>query len=208
MAEQKSSLIDFSDLMNKTFLNIFKASYHAECVSEPVCSEKIFCYPGAIPNAHTKGVGVEFFPDNAEPWFATFANGDISPNAITFAGTHPNKSHAVIISKGIGYIVDSSNPEDWEELTIQPIMGVAVDEQANILVLWDFIRMICLDEKGVRWKTPSISWDGIKDVTIIGDCIQATIWDAPASKNAITNIAIKDGKLLGGASSPELLGIS
>jgi hypothetical protein len=193
--------------MSKNFLNMFGAAFHAERVSEPGCSEKKICYPGAIIDALVEGIGIEFFPDNGESWFATFASGDMSPNAASFAGTHPNKSHAVIVSKGEGYVVNVSNPADWEELSIRPIMGVAVGKSAEVIVLWDFIRMLCLDETGVRWKTPSISWDGIKDVSVLDDCVQATIWDAPTSKNVIAKIAIADGSLLGGASSPELLGI-
>ncbi len=193
--------------MNSEFQNTFNALFRAWRASDPDCSKAIICYPGAIADARVEGVSVEFFPDSGDPWFGTFQNGDLSPNSVSYSGAHPNRTHAVVVSKGEGYIVNVFNPPEWEEIPIRPIMGVLVDELAGVMIAWDFVRMICLDRTGVRWKTPSISWDGIKDVSLAEGCVQATIWDAAASKEIVAKVAIADGKILGGAASPELIGI-
>jgi hypothetical protein len=196
-----------TDPMIEGFHNVFNAGFHAERLPEPICSNITFCYPGAIPDARVDGVGIEFFPGNGDPWFATFARGNISPNSANFAGAHPNGTHAIVVSKGEGYIVNVSDPIDWKEIPILPIMGVLADELAGVVILWDFVRMICLDKTGIRWKTPRISWDGIKGVSLDEGRVQATIWDAPTSKYVTAYVAIANGELLGGASSPELMGL-
>jgi hypothetical protein len=85
-------------------------------------------------------------------------------------------------------------------------MGVLSLPHREVVIAWDFVRMVCLDDKGVRWRTPSISWDGIKDVAQDEDHVVAKIWDSPASKFKAVRIAIADGALNGG-SSPELYGV-
>ena len=192
--------------MNIAFKDDFGANYRADVVSSPACPGLRFCYPGAIEGGRVDGIGIEFFPDEGEAWFASFSNGDISPNAISFAGSTPSRNKALVISKGEGYVVDATNPREWFELPVRPVMGVLCLPHHRVIIVWDFVRMVCVDTKGIRWRTPSVSWDGIKNVTQDGEHVVAKVWDAPTSSFTTARIAIADGALDGG-SSPELIGV-
>ncbi|MPM97473.1 hypothetical protein SDC9_144646 [bioreactor metagenome] len=190
--------------MSILFKNEFVANYHANVVGGLSSLEHRFCYPGATKGGRVNGIGIEFYSDGGEAWFGSFAEGDISPNAVSFAGTTPALSKALVIAKGEGYLVDVGNPEDWFELTVRPVMGVLCLPHFDSILAWDFVRMICVDSKGIRWRTPSISWDGIKDVVLDNNDIVAKVWDAPTSTFQTARIAIADGTVNGG-SSPELV---
>jgi hypothetical protein len=191
--------------MSIAFKNDFGANYRAQVVSWPTRPSRCFSYPGAIEGGRVDGVGIEFTPDGGEVWFASFSSGDISPNAISFAGSTPSRTKALVISKGEGYVVDAINPQEWFELPLRPVMGVLCLPHDQVIVVWDFVRMVCVDN-GIRWRTPSVSWDGIKEVAHDGQQIVAKIWDAPTSSFGTVRIAIADGALNGG-SSPELIDI-
>lgn len=69
-------------------------------------------------------------------------------------------------------------------------------------VVWDFVRMVCIDCHGVRWKTHSISWDGIKDVFIRNGEVHANIWDAPNSCFNAARVNLDNGSVIGGSCPP------
>lgn len=110
----------------------------------------------------------------------------------------------MIVSLGDGYLVDPENPDLWQTLPLQPVKGVLVDVPLGVIVLWDFIRFVCIDREGVRWRTPSLSWDGFRDVEIVEGVVVASAWDASLNARRKLQIAIGDGTAIGGA-SPELV---
>jgi hypothetical protein len=188
--------------MNKQFEDSFGSTYHASVVSEPECAKLSLCYPGAVKGGWVEGVGVEFVPQEKEPWYGTFSRGQLSRNAINFAGSCPDRSRALVIARGEGYLVDVDQPDDWEEIPLRPLMGVEHSTEKGIIILWDFVRMMCIDRHGVRWKTLSISWDGIKDVVVCGKVVRASVWDAPNSCFCIATIELETGLVTGGKCPP------
>ncbi len=102
-------------------------------------------------------------------------------------------------------MVNVENPTEWTELPLIPIVGVVSDTEQQVMIVWDFVRMLCIDQTGIRWKTPSISWDGISDVTINGSFVHATVWDSPGGQYSTAEVDIKTGCVTGGKSSPDQL---
>jgi hypothetical protein len=188
--------------MSKPFEDHFVASYHASVVTEPECAQMSLCYPGAVKGGWVDGLGVEFFPKEGEPWFGSFARGNLSKNAASFAGSCPDKTRAIVISKGEGYLVNVGQPSEWEAIPLRPLMGVKSDSERQIIIVWDFVHMLCIDQSGIRWKTGSISWDGIRDVTVHGDEIRASVWDAPNSCFSTATIHLVTGIVSGGKCPP------
>lgn len=188
--------------MNNLFKDNFGARFHADLVSAPESAKTQVCFPGAIQGGWVEGLGVEFFPEDGPPWYGSFARGDLSRNAVNFAGSCPDKTSALIVAKGEGYIVSSSDPKQWSELPLRPVMGVIADAGEELIVVWDFVRMVCIDCHGVRWKTHSISWDGIKDVFIRNGEVHANIWDAPNSCFNAARVNLDNGSVIGGSCPP------
>lgn len=179
----------------------FPAKYTARVVLAPRVAEWR-CYPGAVRGGRVAGIGVEFSLRNGNVWFASFAEGSISPTGLDFAGSAPGGG-ALVVSTGEGYLVDPENPEKWQAIPLQPIKGLLVEAQLGVVVLWDFTRFVCIDGEGIRWRSPSLSWDGFRDVAIVGEKVLASAWDAPTDTRIPVQIAVADGTADGG-SSPEL----
>lgn len=191
--------------MSKLFEDTFGASYHASVVTEPDYALLILCYPGAVEGL-VEGLGVKFFPREGVPWYGTFASGSLSRNAVSFAGSCPDKVRAIVISKGEGYVVNVDQPDDWSSIPLLPVMGVVSDAEQQVIIAWDYIRMLCIDQNGIRWKTRRISWDGIKDVTVHSNEIRASVWDPPKGCFRAATIDLATGTVTSGLNPPPLDG--
>lgn len=174
--------------------------YSVELRSAPLSASAEWCFPGAIKGAFVKGLSIEFILENHEAWFGSFEAGSISPNAANGFFRHPDPWKACVVSSGQGYVLDVRNPSDWSEIDLRPIMGVVEHAEAGVLILWDFTRFAAMGADGLRWKTPSISWDGIKDVRVSGDLIVSSVWDAATSKFCQVEVNANTGEFVGGAS--------
>lgn len=187
----------------KDFDDGMVAHYEADVTDAPVAAAKLYSYPGAVENGQVRGLGVEFYGDGVEPWFATFAAGRISPNAANVAMHHPDPWKACIVSKGEGYIVNVLHPSDWATVPLRPIMGALPIPDKDVLVFWSFTRFLAIGVDRVLWETPHLSWDGIRNVRFQENHLTAEVWDAPSSAWIQAAIQIGNGSSSGG-SSPDL----
>jgi hypothetical protein len=191
------------------FQETFEHAYQVEIVDNFETSlEKNFSYPECVNGGFVRGIGVDIFPnsDNCEPWFGSFSEGTISPNAIDYCSSHPDPKKLMIISKGAGYIVNVEKPSEYEEISLTPIMGVLALNEYGIIILHSFSRFIAIGINGVIWETPNVSWDGIKNCKIENKRIKAEVWNSPENIFSPVEVLIETGEVKGG-SSPELLGI-
>lgn len=190
--------------MLPSFRNVFGSSFEAAVKEEPSFGIVEYCYPGAIRNGWVKGIGLEIFPIGGEPWFATFADGKLSPNGATGVIDLPDHKRILVVSKGTAYLVDAINPNQWDQLEISPVMGFEPVVELGLVLLWDFTRFVALGDHGILWKTPSVSWDGISAVKVQNGQAQAVVWNAATQLNETVVVDLKTGKINGGA-SPDLI---
>jgi len=112
---------------------------------------------------HREGLVVRFYPRHSEPWTGNFIDGTTICTAVL---EHPNKSDIIVIAQGEGSIVDP------ETRTIHDRIGdveqVIELPSLRCVVLRDFtgFRALSVDNKG--WRSPRISWDGFRKVTVRG----------------------------------------
>ena len=154
-----------------------------------------------MENAWVDGIGLEFFPEGGDPWYGTFASYKLSPNAVNGIWSLPHPDFALIISAGTGYVINVHHPAQCTEVSILPIMGVISSRESAVVLVWDYVRFICLDTDGLRWTSPRVSWDGIKEVSVRDGLVHALVWHAPENKHVQTRIDIQSGRVLEGAVS-------
>jgi hypothetical protein len=165
-------------------------------------SLRSFTYPGALEDRWVKGTSVRVEPQGAGPWMGHFLAGRESPNAVTLACDHPDEQHLVVVSDGAGYIVSAASPKDWREIPLRPIMGYCVARDRGVLVLFDYVRLIGIARDGATWHTPSLSWDGLRNVQCSGGKVTGQGWDAANSKFVGFEVDVISGKSSGGTSPP------
>jgi hypothetical protein len=157
-------------------------------------------------NCQVKGSIFEIAPysDGCDLWVGTFASGDLSPNALTGVYSHPSPKHLLVVAKGEAYIVNVDNPLEHDHLKLIPVMGVVQVPGEEVTVLYDFTRLEAYGVSGRRWQTPSLSWDGLRNVTNDGKFVVGEGWDSPNNLWVPFRVDARDGSFFGGA-SPELL---
>lgn len=181
--------------MNKS--HTFKTAFEFKVIDSPEETKlDFYCFPGALKGGWVVGAAVEFTQFG---WCGSFANGGISPKGITGVYSFPDENKLLIIAKGKGYLVNPSEPEATLELKELPIIGVFSSSKYSLIIIHDFVRFTAYGLNGVEWKTPPMSYDGIKIQTITDDVISGSAWSAPENKWLDFKLQMQTGAYEGGA---------
>ena len=164
----------------------------------------IWHYSGATKLGGKDGLLVKFANTLVGDWVGVFAFGYRSSTAISVVYSCPNRSRLCVVARGQGVIVCSDNPLSHEVIDLLPIMGVFPIPSPSLLVVHDFTRFVAYGTSGFLWETPSLSWDGIKSISVGNGVIRGMGWDVPTGKDIDFQISLRDGTFKGG-SSPDLI---
>ena len=93
----------------------FQCKYSIEALEELGAEERYY-YPGATTKGGKDGLIVEVISLEGKRWIGVFAFGEISPKGISGIYSMPDPDKFCVVSRGAGYIVSSSDPEDWQEV--------------------------------------------------------------------------------------------
>jgi hypothetical protein len=133
-----------------------------------------------------------------EWWVGSFAFGLDSPAAITAAYACPQETMLCVVSRGRGYVVDTSAPTEWLEVPVFPVLAVHPVAAAGLLLLCDDIGIVAYGEHGRTWQNDAVSWDGLKITRITPDEIHGTAWDAPKNQDVPFVLTLLTGKTVRG----------
>jgi len=174
--------------------------------SVPSSGAAIYCYPGGHTNCQVEGPVFEVVPhrNGHEMWVGSFAWGNLSPNAASGVFSCPSPSELLVVARGEAYIVNVDDPSEHWHLKLIPVMGVVAVPEVSMIVLFDFTKLEGYGTSGRCWQTPSLSWDGLRNVKRDGQYVIGEGWDSPNDKWVPFRVNAVDGSFTGGA-SPELL---
>lgn len=181
---------------------ICEETYAAELLEElPGGIAPRIYYPGGIEGAGADGLIVRIHPTKGMEWIGIFAFGLLSRHGVSGLYACPRTSWLCVVSRGAGYLVNTSDPREAEQVGLEPILGVLPVPSQNRLVFHDFTRLAALGETGLAWETPSLSWDGLKEVRVQGKQISGVGWDAGRGQWVPFEVALDTGNFEGGSSS-------
>jgi hypothetical protein len=148
---------------------------------------------------HKEGLAVEFYPDSATPWVGNFQRGVSQFDRVL---DHPDEMLVVVIAGGQGYIVDPSTRSQLASL------GVDIDCVFDIpspkqLIIGNGLWFESHSEYGRQWKTPRISWDGMRSVTLAGDELRGEAWTPLGERWVPFSLNIRSGRVVGGTSAEQ-----
>jgi hypothetical protein len=185
-------------------VDLFEHDFECSPIEEISAGLPLWYFPGGSTVGGKDGVLVNIVSVTAGEWVGIFAFGDLSPNGVTGVYTCPDRGRLCVVSLGQGVYVAADEPPDNELVPLDPVMGVFPVPAANLLVMHDFVRFVAYDKDGICWKTPSLSWDGIRTVQVGESVLSGKGWDAPKGEEVEFEIELATGVFSGG-SSPELL---
>jgi hypothetical protein len=110
---------------------------------------------------YSEGFVVRFFKSNGDNWVANFEPGWTKCNTVF---DFPNSDNIIVIAGGQGYVMqpDNEKPIDTFGVTIDFVLRIDDDK----IIATDNTDVRELSSAGQLWRSPRISWDGIKDIKV------------------------------------------
>lgn len=175
----------------------FQSIYSIEVLEELGAGERYY-YPGATTKRGKDGLIVEVISSEGTSWVGVFAFGEISPKGISGVYSMPDPDKFCVVSRGAGYIVSSSDPEDWQEVKAIPVMDVRPVKSQNILVFADYTELVAYDETGIKWRTERLAYDRFKITEVTDRSLKGEFWNIRNEANEIFEVDLVTGSQVGG----------
>ena len=114
---------------------------------------------------YSEGHVVRFHLKDGSDWVANF---ELGWTELTFQHEFENGS-ILIVAQGNGYVMDSTVQKPlW---TFGPDVREVIPYKNDQLILVNDLTVDLINHKGFVWESARISWDGIKDVNLVGDIL-------------------------------------
>ncbi len=144
----------------------------------------------------SEGLAVKFTLEDGSAWIGNFQFGDYDLSGIF---EFDDKQSVCVVARGVGYFLYVKKPSNYEVLSCYPIIEVRAVPHRQIFVFADFTKLTAYGPQGLLWKTPRISWDGIKITEVTPELIIGLAWDSPKQQNERFEIDVITGHHRGGA---------
>ena len=120
----------------------------------------------------SEGYVIRFYKKDGSDWVANFRPGWTD---CSFVKDYPDSDNIIVIANGMGYIVttESEKPIETFGISIKNVLEI----NKNNLLISDDIGVEIINENGIEWKSPRISWDGIKNLSINDNILTGLSFD-------------------------------
>lgn len=182
----------------------FSRNYEYERLKELPQPELVrhLYFPGASEAGGADGVLIRVMPRSYPTWIGTFAFGVLTPHGITSALETPDPDNLCVVAKGRGYVVDTREPENHQEVLLHPIVDVHIALKRRLIVFVSFTELMAYDSKGMCWRTRRLSWDNLKITEVTDDTISGEFWDLQTERTSFFCVDLGNGEHQGGAQLP------
>jgi hypothetical protein len=137
---------------------------------------------------HREGFVVRFYPAASEPWAGNFQPGFNGWKGVL---EHPNAQHLIVVACGAGYVVDPEAREVVATLA-GDVQHVVPLPERDVIVFCDGLGFEAINKNGLWWRSPRISWDGIRNIIVEGTTLRGEAsglddnWWVPFSLDLMT----------------------
>ncbi|MCC6466987.1 MAG: hypothetical protein IT563_01600 [Alphaproteobacteria bacterium] len=123
-------------------------------------------YPQNGTRAHSEGFVVRFLPGTVDFWVGNFQR--FSNNGHDLAIEFFDSQKVLVVAGGEPYLVDTRT-RALSEFPLKLIVHALEAPDLNLLIFGDDLGFAGIDASGVRWRSPRISWDGLRNIRVAGE---------------------------------------
>lgn len=134
-------------------------------------------YPGVVEEVEIGALELLVIPAAGERFLATCALGFAATTMPTGIWSCPHPDWLCAINGGYGYCINTSNPEQWEQLEYRPVVDVMPIVDAGLLLFSSFHTLTAYDREGRRWKTQRLTSEGLRLGAVSDGRLQGWGWD-------------------------------
>jgi hypothetical protein len=164
----------------------------------------VIYFPPPRSRAEHNGLWLKVKAKSGKAWIGVFAFGYKSPPSFSRVLSSPDPESVCVVSDGNAYIVNTEQPDAWEQLPIMPVLDIRPLLEQELLLFADFIRLAAYGNKKLVWRSPRVCWDGLKIANVTTDIIEGTGYDPTnaATRESRFAVDVKTGRSL--LSSPAI----
>lgn len=148
---------------------------------------------------YTEGFVVQFTLAGGGAWVGNFQAG-LYGTSVVFAVTGRT---AMVVAEGQAYVVEPETRALLRTFGGQ-ISDVFYLPNRDAMIFGNGLWFECHGSEGLRWKSRRISWDGMMDVSLIGERLHGDAYDPMGDSWAPFEVDIETGEVTGGSYPPEL----
>jgi hypothetical protein len=114
---------------------------------------------------------------NAGEFLATFALGFSDPAVPTGLWSCPNPQWLCAVAGGYAYLVNTSNPQQWEMIEYRPVLALTPLMTQQLLLFSGHQSLMAYGPNGKAWEALRLSWEGIKILEVRETSLTGLGWD-------------------------------
>jgi hypothetical protein len=162
-------------------------------------------FSSVTAHADASPVVVRLHSCGADPWVGLF-NRDQERNDDRDA-LYPTGDECVlaIVAGRLGYLVNVLDPDRWLAVPLSLVDGAMYIAEPGIVVFWDFVQLTAYKGTKSLWSTAQVSYDGLRNLRVVGGDIQGEAWSAPGHAWCEFIVDLRTGEVSGGATPPRLM---
>jgi hypothetical protein len=153
-----------------------------------------FVYPRYAEEVERGALEVVVHPAEAEPFLATFALGFSDPLAPTGLWSSPNPDWLCAVSGGYAYMVNITQPEQFEHIEYKPVLEVRALLDQQLLLFTSHHALLAWGAEGKKWQTARLSWEGVQIARIEGQWLYGTGWDLRTDRDVPFRVNLETGE--------------
>ncbi|HET8752087.1 MAG TPA: hypothetical protein VFM43_06125 [Gaiellaceae bacterium] len=157
---------------------------------------EVIYFPSGSRIGASAGLLLEIQVENEPHWFAAFPT--VGPTAYSALFGAPADTDLFVIRRGLGYRLDTARKVAH---SIEPvgIVGALMVPKHRLALFWNPICIAAQDERGRRWLTSRLSFDGLTVDGIDGDKVVGSAFDARDGSKPAFAVDLATGQVSGGA---------
>jgi hypothetical protein len=185
--------------MNSSAIDLsFPHNWSAEILSRRplILPTRQFVYPKQAEDIERGALEVMVRPSGAEPFLATFALGFADAAAPTGLWSCPDPDWLCALAGGYAYVVNTRQPEQFEQIEYRPVLLVRALSANNLLIFAGHHSLFAWGVHGKSWQTERLSSEGIEISRIEGDRLEGIGWDLITDRDVPFAIDLRTGARL------------
>jgi hypothetical protein len=156
-----------------------------------------YVYPRAVEEVERGALELIVRPNEDPEFLATFALGFADPAVPTGVWSCPNPQWLCAIAGGYAYLVNTTDPRQWEQVEHRPILAVTALLSQRLLLFSGHQSLMAYGPNGKAWETGRLSWEGIKILDIREATLAGLGWDLMTDTEFKFEVDLRTGEHVG-----------
>jgi hypothetical protein len=153
-----------------------------------------FVYPRHAEEVERGALEVVVRPTGGEPFLGTFALGFSDQAAPTGVWSCPDPKWLCAVSGGYAYVVNTEQPEQFEQIEYRPVLEVRALPEQKLLLFAGHHALLAWGAKRKAWQTGHLSWEGVQITAVEGRWLNGVGWDMRTDKDVPFRVDLETGE--------------